>query len=322
MRPTIGRRLAADCPRKMKTSIKDESYAPHVALIVVQLLFGSFPVVGKFVLLTFPALGIVAFRISGAAVLLFLLQRFGLKSGLALERKSDYLRLAFYSLIGVLLNQILYVTGLSLTKATNTALLAVLIPVFAVIISTVFKYEKFTWIKAAGIVLAALGVVYLVDPSKASFSSQTTQGDILIVLNSFFYAWYVSISKDTFARNGALRSIVWIMIFGALMCLPIGVYAMSDLDFSSVSSSAWLAMAFIIIFPTAGAYFFNAWAVARVQASTVVVYVYLQPLIGAFLALTWLGEAWNPRVLPAMAFIFAGVYLVTKKQRKTVPENI
>ncbi|HEV7645264.1 MAG TPA: DMT family transporter [Pyrinomonadaceae bacterium] len=304
----------------MKTSIKDESYAPHVALILVQLLFGSFPVVGKFVLLTFPPLGIVAFRISGAAVLLYFVQRFS--GRLALDKKSDYPRLAFYSLIGVLLNQILYVTGLSLTKATNTALLAVLIPVFAVIISTVFKYERFTWLKAAGIILAALGVVYLIDPSKASFSSQTTQGDMLIVLNSFFYAWYVSISKDTFARNGALRSIVWIMIFGAMMCLPIGAYAMKDLDFSSVSASAWLAIAFIIIFPTAGAYFFNAWAVARVQASTVVVYVYLQPLIGAFLALTWLGEAWNPRVLPAMALIFAGVYLVTKRQRKTVPENI
>ena len=301
-------------------SIKDESYAPHVALILVQLLFGSFPVVGKFVLLTFPALGIVAFRITGAAILLYFVQKFS--GRLALERKSDYPRLAFYSLIGVLLNQILYVTGLSLTRATNTALLAVLIPIFAVIISTVFRYERFTWLKAAGIVLAALGVVYLIDPSKASFSSQTTQGDMLIVLNSFFYAWYVSISKDTFARNGALRSIVWIMIFGALMCLPIGVYAMKDLDFSSVSGSAWLAIAFIIIFPTAGAYFFNAWAVARVQASTVVVYVYLQPLIGAFLALTWLGEAWNPRVLPAMAFIFAGVYLVTKKRRKVVPENI
>ncbi len=296
------------------------SYAPHLALVMVQLLFGSFPVVGKFALLTFPALGIVSFRITGAAVLLYFIQRF--TGGLALERKSDYPRLAFYALIGVLLNQVLYVTGLSLTRATNTALLAVVIPIFAVIISTVFKYERFTWLKAAGIILAALGVVYLIDPSRASFSSQTTQGDILIVLNSFFYAWYVSISKDTFARNGALRSIAWIMIFGATMCLPLGIYALKDMDFSSVDGGAWGAIAFIIIFPTAGAYFLNAWAVARVQASTVVVYVYLQPVIGAFLALTWLGEAWNPRLLPAMALIFAGVYLVTKRRRKAVPENI
>jgi drug/metabolite transporter (DMT)-like permease len=304
----------------MKARFHDKQYAPHISLILVQLLFGSFPVVGKFVLQTFPPLGIVAFRITGAAILLYLLQRAG--GTLALERKSDYARLAFYSLLGIVLNQILYVTGLSLTKATNTALLAVLIPVFAVIISAAFKYEKFTWLKAAGIVLAAGGVIYLIDPSRASFSSQTTQGDLLIVFNSLCYAWYVSISKDTFARNGALRSIVWIMIFGAVMCLPFGVYALKDVDLASVTTNTWLAVAFIIIFPTACAYFFNAWAVARVQPSTVVVYVYLQPIIGAFLALTLLGEEWNPRVLPAMALIFAGVYLVTRKRREIVPENI
>lgn len=303
----------------MKPRIADHNYAPHISLILVQLLFGTFPVVGKFVLQTFPALGIVAFRISGAAVLLYFMQRF--RGKLKLERKSDYARYAFFSLLGVVLNQILYVSGLSLTTATNTALLAVLIPVFAVVISTIFGYEKITLLKIAGIALAAGGVIYLIDPSRASFSSQTTQGDLLIVLNSFFYAWYVAISRDTFARNGALRSIVWILIFGAVMSLPFGFYAMQDVDFAAVGWQTWAAMAFIIVFPTAGAYFFNAWAMARVQPSTVVVYVYLQPLIGTFLAITLLGEEWKSRILVAMILIFAGVFLVTRK-RKVVTEAL
>ncbi len=303
----------------MKTTLTERAYAPHISLILVQLLFGTFPVVGKFALQTFPSLGIVAFRISGAALILYFLQRF--RGSLRLERRSDYARYAFFSLLGVVLNQILYVTGLSLTTATNTALLAVLIPVFAVIISAAFRYEKFTPLKAAGIALAAGGVVYLIDPFSASFSSATTRGDLLIVLNSFFYAWYVAISRDTFARNGALRSIVWILIFGTVMSLPFGVYAMRDMDFAAVEWRAWLTIAFIIIFPTAGAYFFNAWAMARVQPSTVVVYVYLQPLIGAFLAITLLGEEWKPRILIAMLLIFAGVFLVTRR-RKIAAEAI
>lgn len=303
----------------MKNALSDKSYAPHLSLIAVQLLFGTFPVVGKFALQTFPSLGIVAFRISGAALILYFLQRF--QGSLRLERSSDYARYAFFSLLGVVLNQILYVTGLSLTTATNTALLAVLIPVFAVIISAAFRYEKFTVLKAAGIVLAAGGVVYLIDPFSAGFSSATTRGDLLIVLNSFFYAWYVAISRDTFARNGALRSIVWILIFGTVMSLPFGLYAMRDMNFAAVEWRAWLTIAFIIIFPTAGAYFFNAWAMARVQPSTVVVYVYLQPLIGAFLAITLLGEEWKPRILIAMILIFAGVFLVTRR-RKIAAEAI
>ncbi len=303
----------------MKKSTLEHSYAPHISLILVQLLFGSFPVFGKFALQTFPALGIVAFRIGGAAIAFYFLQRFS--GSLWLDRKSDYARFFLYSILGVVLNQILFVRGLSLTTATNTSLLAVLIPVFAVIISALFKYEKFTWSKAAGIILAAGGVVYLIDPSKASFSSQTTQGDLMIVLNSLSYAIYLVISKDAIMRNGALRSIAWLFFFGSLVTVPLGFYEMRGLDLGTVGVSTWLAILYIVLFPTAGAYFLNAWAIARVQSSVVAVYVYLQPLIGAFLAITVLGEQWQPRILLAMLLIFAGVYLVTRR-RKTAPEVV
>jgi drug/metabolite transporter (DMT)-like permease len=250
---------------------------------------------------------------------LSLIQSFS--GSLWLARKSDYARMAFFGLLGVFLNQMFYVSGLSLTTATNTALLAVLIPVFAVIISAALKYEKFTALKFLGIFLAACGVIYLIDPAKASFSAQTTQGDLLIVLNSFFYASYIAISKDTFRRNGALRSIVWVLIFGSVMSLPFGIYAMRDTNFAAVEVNAWLAIAFIIIFPTAGAYFLNAWAVARVSPSTVVIYIYLQPLIGAMLAIFLLGEPSKPQIFIAALLIFAGVYMVTARAKTVVAQT-
>lgn len=61
----------------------------------------------------------------------------------------------------------------------------------------------------------------------------------------------------------------------------------------------------------------NAWALARVAPSTVVVYVYLQPVIGALLAIVLLGEEWRSRIFIAMALIFAGVFLVTKRRSPT-----
>jgi drug/metabolite transporter (DMT)-like permease len=275
--------------------------------------FGIFPVAGKIALQAFPALGIVTFRIVGAAILLSLIQSF--YGPLKLERRGDYARLFFYALLGVFLNQTFYVSGLALTTATNTALLATMIPVFAVIISAVFGYERLTLVKFAGIFLAAAGVLYLIGPAKASFSSQTTQGDLLIVLNSFFYASYIAISKDTFARNGALKSVVWVMIFGGVLAAPLGAYSMADLYFPSIGINAWIALGFIIVFSTAGAYFLNGWAMARVDPSIVVVYIYLQPLIGAALAMTLLGEPWKPRVLGAALLIFAGVFLVTRRRK-------
>lgn len=281
-----------------------------MALLGVQMMFGSGPVVGKIVLQTFPSVGLVAFRVAGATAAFIILQL--VLGEIWLERRGDYLRLALYSLLGVILNQLLFVGGLSLTTATNTSLLAVTIPVFATIISAVFGFDRLTLIKIFGITLAACGVIFLIDPTKASFSSTTTQGDLMIIFNSLAYASYIAISKDTIARNGALRSLAWLFLFGSLICVPLGAFAMSSLDFAAVTTKTWALLAFMVLVPTIGAYYLNAWALARVAPSVVAVYIYLQPLIGFTLAVLFLGEHFTMQSVLAGLLIFLGVFLVTK----------
>ena len=163
-----------------------ENYAPHIALIAVQLMFGSAPILGKFALVAFPSFAIVGFRVAGGALAFYFLQRF--RGSLALEKRSHYYYFALFAFFGITFNQLLFFTGLSMTTATNTSLLAVLIPIFAIVISTLVGNDVLGWRKVFGILIAAVGVVYLIDPRNASFSSATTQGDILIILNSCSYA--------------------------------------------------------------------------------------------------------------------------------------
>ncbi|HEX8097443.1 MAG TPA: DMT family transporter, partial [Pyrinomonadaceae bacterium] len=85
---------------------------------------------------------------------------------------------------------------------------------------------------------------------------------------------------------------------------------------------AWLAVVYVILVPTVGAYYLNAWALARVPPSTVAIYIYLQPLIGFTLAPLVLHESWNPRTLLAAALIFAGVAVVTWRGRGRTVEDI
>ncbi len=295
------------------------NYAPHVALFAVQLMFGSAPILGKFALEAFPSFAIVGFRVGCGAFAFYLLQRF--RGGLWLDKRSHYLYFALFALFGIVLNQLLFFHGLSLTTATNTSLLAVLIPVFAIVISSFVGNDSLSWKKIFGIILAACGVVYLIDPTKASFSSSTTQGDILVLLNSLSYAIYLAISKKLITRYGSLKSIAWLFIFGSIVNIPIGLVSLQSVDLAAVSGQSWVALAAVVIFPTILAYYWNTWALARVEPSVVAVYVYLQPLIGTFLAITILGEKWNPRIFMAMALIFAGVFLVTRKRKKILPAN-
>lgn len=275
-------------------------------------MFGAAPVVGKIALAAFPSNAIVSFRVGGAALAFLILQ--SLTGSLRLERRSDYGRIAVFSLLGVVCNQLLFFNGLRMTTATNTALLAVLIPVFAVMFSTIFGFDKLTPLKLVGIIVAACGVVYLINPAAVKFSLETVTGDLVIVVNCLFYASYIALSKETVARNGALKTITWMFLFGAIICVPLGAYALKDFDFAAVSFASWQSVFYLVVFQTITAYFLNAWALAKVAPSVVAAYIYLQPLIGFTLAVLFLGEHFTVRSMAAAFLIFVGVFFATRKR--------
>lgn len=285
--------------------------SPYIALLAAQVFFGSLPVIGKVVLTTVPPLAVVGFRVGITAAVLLVFQ--AIRGRLWLINKKDYWRLGVLSLFGVTFNQLLFITGLSLTKASNTSLLAVTIPIFALTAGAMIGAERLTVPKIVGIVLAALGVLLIIDPRNASFSSSTTLGDLLIIINSLSYGIYVAISKQVITRNGVFRSIMWVFIFAALVCVPLGTWSFSTIDIETIAPSIWVLLVYIAIGATAAPYLLNAFALARVQASTVAVFVYLQPVIGFLLAVLFLNEQIGGLFIVAALLIFAGVFLVSKK---------
>lgn len=294
--------------------------APHLALIAVQLMFGSWPIFGKIALRAFSSAGLVAFRVAGAALAFVIIQ--SAAGRVKITRVSDYWRFALYSLLGVVLNQLLFVKGLEMTTVVNATLLSTTIPIFALLVSITLGFDRITLTKVVGIVLAAAGVVYLIDPARADFSGGTTIGNLLIIANSICYAAYIAVSKDMMKRYGALTVITWMFVFGNIITIPLGFYYSRGMSLQGLESSVWIAVLYIIIVPTVGAYYLNAWALARVAPSTVAVYIYLQPLIAAALAPLIIGEQWNPRTWIAMLLIFAGVFVVTRRERSYAIEEV
>jgi len=97
----------------------------------------------------------------------------------------------------------------------------------------------------------------------------------------------------------------------------VAAISLSHISLSSISRASWLAILYITLLPTAGAYYLSAFALTRVAPSTVAVYVYLQPLIAFALAPLILGESLSWRTVVASLLIFAGVLVVTRRRRRT-----
>lgn len=299
---------------KSSASLREHAVAPHLALIAVQIMFGTWPIIGKIALRSISSTSLVGLRIFGAAVIFTLLQR---KLGQLRQLPWRVLGwLVISSLLGVVLNQLIFVKGLSLTTAINATLLITTIPVATLVVSIILRHERTSPRHVLGIALAAAGVVYLVDPWRATFTAQTTLGNLLLIVSSFCYGAYISVSKNLFRRYGALNVITWIFIIAALITLPFATHSLSAEPLRTFSTGVWLAIAYIIIVPTVGAYYLNSWAIIRVPPSVVAIYIYLQPLLAFGIAPVVLGESWNSRTVVACLLIFAGVAVVTIRRRK------
>src|SRR5436305_1344665 len=158
--------------RSPKSASRDGAGAgPHLALVAVQIIFGTWPVVGKIALRALPSTGLVAIRTVGAAAAFFVLLR--LRGRLVVPRRGDLARLALYSLLGVVLNQFLYVKGLALSTAVNATFLSTTIPIAALLVSVMSGRERPAPRVFVGMLIAACGVVYLVNPTHADFSRDT-----------------------------------------------------------------------------------------------------------------------------------------------------
>ena len=294
--------------------------APHLALIAVQVLFATWPIAGKIALRTVPAVALVGFRVAGASLALLVLAR--MSGSLQTIKAADWPLLIVSSMLGLVLNQLLSTKGLSLTTAINSTLLSTTIPVFTLLVGVILRTDRATLRRLMGIALAAGGVLYLIGPGRAQFSSATRAGDLLIVSNSLCYGAYIAVSKDLAKRYNVLTVITWIFVVGCVFTIPAAANSLAHIALRSVSWGGCFAILYIILLPTAGAYYLNAWALARVPPSTVAVYIYLQPLIAFALAPLILGESLSSRTVIASLLIFAGVLVVTRRRQKAVAREV
>jgi drug/metabolite transporter (DMT)-like permease len=283
------------------------------ALIAVQLLFATAPIAVKIALRELSSPTLALLRALGAAALFMILHR--LLSGRRVHPRRDYLRLAGYALFGIVANQLLYITALQYTTATAAQTIVTAGPALTLFVAIVLGQERASLQKWLGILLAGSGALYLVG---IGLGTGAALGNALVLCNVLAFSIFLVISRAMMARYDALTVITWVFVFGAVGIVPVGVpFALAEVG--PVGSTTWLALGWIIVAPTVAAYYLNQWSLKRVEASTVALYAYLQPICTALLAIPILGERPTFRMIPAALLIFAGVGVAVWKRADVPP---
>jgi drug/metabolite transporter (DMT)-like permease len=109
-----------------------------------------------------------------------------------------------------------------------------------------------------------------------------------------------------------------VFIVGFIPVLPIGWNEFSMVEWSEIPSWAIAALAFIVIGTTFLAYLLNAYALAIVSPAIVSIYIYLQPVLAAFIALLWGKDELNTAMVVSAILVFAGVYMTSRPEKEVV----
>lgn len=289
------------------------AWGTHAALLVVQLAFSVGAVEGKLAMSPAESGGgavspeaLAMARMVGAAAFFHAVAPFGRRSRVGWR---DQIRLAGLSVLGIVLNQALYLWGLRQTSAFSAALLGATIPVFTAGIAVVARHERANVRTAIGLAFAFAGVLWLTGLHAVDV------GAVVIAINCFAYSLYIVFSRRTIQRLGAMTVITWMFTWGALMFAPIGAGALVH-GAATWTPRAWALVAVVVALPTVIAYGTNAWALGRSTPSLVTIYIYLQPLFTAVLQWLQLGQGLGMRTIIAAAFILVGVGVVATRTMK------
>jgi drug/metabolite transporter (DMT)-like permease len=286
-------------------------------MLAVATLFSLNYIISKLGMRAFNPVAFAYLRVLGAAIILNAL--FAREAGPV--SRADRRTLVLFGLLAVVLNQTLFLAGLSMTDAHVAAILITTVPVFTLAIAIIAGRERATRLKIGGIVLAGAGALLVVGGEGALGSTRSLIGAALITTQCVAYSLYLVLSKPVMSRMSARLVTSRMFGYAALMMIPIAAIPLARESWSTLPRGAWISLILVILGPTVAAYLINAWTLRYADSSLVAAYVYVQPVLTAILAAVVLGETIKPIAVVAGAMIFGGVAM-TSRRPKTLPSSL
>lgn len=293
--------------------MKDAShrdFLSEASLLAAVFFLGTNPVAVKYAILEIPPLVFVALRFTLAGLLLWTFRKIaGVGEPLGAR---ELLRMAGVGAFGVGLNNVLFTLGVSMTSASETALIYATPPLWGMLLGFLLGQERPTKRGVAGVAIAMVGVTVVVSGGMGS-TAPSFAGDLLVMGGAVCWGSYTVLGMRLLRRHPPITVAAYTTLFGGLATLPLGIWALLKSYEIHPGVAAGTAAAYSTFL--VAAYGFFAWqrGVFRLGANRVLVYQYLITLIGVVSGILALGERLGPAQILGGAVILAGVFAARKQ---------
>jgi drug/metabolite transporter (DMT)-like permease len=203
--------------------------------------------------------------------------------------------------------------GLQYTSALNTLLLQSALPLIVLIWDfAVFRARPGQW-QILGVLLSLLGVVAIISKLSLTALSHVSLdlGDVWILGAVVVYALYTPLLRRRPAVH-PLSLLVTMMGLGALMILPFCLAEIARGATIHGGLPSYAAIAYTAVLPSFIAYLFFNRGVELIGPARAGQSAHLMPVLGAILAVLFLGERFHLYHVVGIVLIGAGILLANK----------
>jgi drug/metabolite transporter (DMT)-like permease len=242
----------------------------------------------------------------------------GLLAALALARGQNlkvdralWPRLLLAALLNVTGWMVLMGLALLWLSASEAALIAYTMPVWASMLAWPVLGERPTWLRTISLVMAFAGLAAIMGGNGISASSAKLPGIVMALGGAIGFALGTVLAKKLPLPMSPIAAAAWQIGLG---CFPVAIVglAIETTHLDKLSQTGWWLLIYSTVIQFCIAYVSWFAALSRLPASVAAIGTMAVPVIGVVASAVALGEPLGPTQIAALAFTLAGVVLATR----------
>ncbi|OUV26513.1 MAG: EamA family transporter [Euryarchaeota archaeon TMED97] len=254
-------------------------------------------------------------RVLGAAICFWFVSLFTKREKVELK---DFKLIIICAIFGMGLNMITALNGLYNSTPINSSIITTLAPIFIFLISVILLKEKISKRKYAGVFIGFIGTLTLILLNEKSLENapNINLGNFYLFINSISYALYFVLVKPLTEKYNMITIMKWLFLFSIFINMPFGLVEFMQVEWVEINNTSFIKIFYVVFCTTFLVYLLNLYALKNLKATTVGMFIYLQPVIGILFAIYRGADKLTIPDISSVLLVFAGVYLVSKKTTK------
>src|SRR5574344_1305758 len=295
---------------------KNSKISAHLYMLMACIFWGLLSPLSKDAMCHgIDSINLVSFRVLGTCLIFWIASCFVKKEPVPVKDKVLF---AGAAVLGLLLNQCLFMVGLQLTSPANASIETTTTPIITMLLSFLILKESVTWRKILGISVGCIGAVILIMTSVKSGDGKVGNiwGDLIVISSQTFYALFLILFTNFTKKYSIFTVNKWLFLSGTILIWPFTCWHVCHTDFTAITTMAWLETGYVIIFGTFLGYLIIMKALKILSPTIVSIYNYVQPIVAVVVSvLMGIGIfKWSQGL--AILFVFSGVWLIGKENEK------